>query len=48
MRLSSTQIYIGMEIGYIPRDKGKELLQESEEISKMLHGLIQAVRTRIK
>jgi four helix bundle protein len=43
-----TQIYIGMEISYIPRDKGKEWLQESEEISKMLHGLIQTVRTRIK
>ena len=43
-----TQIYIGMEIGYISRDKGKEWIQESEEISKMLHGLIQTVRSRIK
>lgn len=36
-----TQMYIGMEIGYINRDTGKECVQECEEISKMLHGLIQ-------
>jgi four helix bundle protein len=43
-----TQIYIGMEIGYIDSDTGKGWLYECEEISKMLHGLIQSVRARIK
>ncbi len=43
-----TQIYIGMEISYIPRDKGKVWIQESEVISKILHGLSQTVRSRIK
>jgi four helix bundle protein len=33
-----TQIYIGMEIGYINHEIGKRWLQEAEEISKMLHG----------
>jgi four helix bundle protein len=35
-----TQIYIGMEIGYISREEGKTLLQETEEISLMLGGLL--------
>lgn len=43
-----TQTYIGMEIGYIPRETGKEWIQECEEISKMLHGLIRTVRARVK
>ena len=40
-----TQIYIGMEIHYIGHEDGKRWLQETEEISKMLHGLIRAVKT---
>ncbi len=40
-----TQIYIGMEIGYINNEIGKNWLQEVEEISKMLYGLIRAVKT---
>jgi four helix bundle protein len=43
-----TQVYIGMEIGYIKSDIGKNWINECEEISKMLHGLIRTVRTRIK
>ncbi len=43
-----TQIYIGIEIGYITPDKGKDWILECEEISKMLHGLILAVKARIK
>ena len=35
-----TQIYIGMEIGYIPRDIGKNWIKETEEISCMLNGLM--------
>ncbi|MGA9667133.1 MAG: four helix bundle protein [Gallionella sp.] len=43
-----TQIYIGMEIGYIRNEIEKDRIVECEEISKMLHGLIQSVRARIK
>jgi len=35
-----TQVYVGMEIGYIERELGKEWLRESEEISLMLGSLI--------
>jgi four helix bundle protein len=31
-----TQLYIGMDIGYISRDQGKHWLTEAEEISRML------------
>ncbi len=37
-----------MEIGYITREAGKEWINECEEISKMLHGLIRTVRARVK
>ena len=43
-----TQIYIGMDIGYIDREIGKKWLAEAEEISKMLHGLIRTIRSRDK
>jgi four helix bundle protein len=35
-----TQITIGMDIGYIPKDLGARWLQETREISAMLMGLI--------
>jgi four helix bundle protein len=41
-----TQLYIGMDIGYIDRDQGKHWLTEAEEISKMLHALIRTIRSR--
>lgn len=41
-----TQIYIGMDIGYIDKQLGKQWLTEAEAISKMLHSLIQTVRSR--
>ena len=41
-----TQIYIAMDIGYIDRETGERWLQEAEEISRMLHGLIRNVRSR--
>lgn len=41
-----TQIYIGMDIGYIDKAQGKHWLTEAEEISKMLHALIRTVRSR--
>ncbi|GAA3706755.1 four helix bundle protein [Oceanisphaera sediminis] len=38
-----TQIYIGMEIGYITSEPGKLLLEETREISKMINGLITSI-----
>ncbi len=35
----TTQIYIGIEIGYIEKSTGLKWLKEISEISKMLHGL---------
>jgi four helix bundle protein len=40
-----TQIYIGVEIGYIKRETGARWTREVEEISRMLHSLIRAVRS---
>ena len=39
-----TQVYIGMDIGYIDKGVGNRWLGEAEEISRMLHGLIRAAR----
>lgn len=41
-----TQIYIGMDVGYIDRATGTHWLGEVDEISKMLHSLIRSVRAR--
>jgi four helix bundle protein len=41
-----TQIYIGMDIGYIDRDTGKVWLQGAEEISRMLHAMLRTVESR--
>ncbi len=40
-----TQIYIGIEIGYINPDLGKIWIVESKQISKMLYGLIHSIKT---
>ncbi len=37
-----TQIYIGIEINYIDKEKGKKWIQETKEISKMLYGLMRS------
>ena len=42
-----TQIYIGMEIGYINRETGRAWIQESVEISAMPTGLIKTKRAHI-
>ena len=42
-----TQVYIGMEIGYIDRETGRVWIQESIEISAMLAGLIKTKRAHI-
>jgi four helix bundle protein len=41
-----TQIFIGLEIGYISRDAGQIWLAEAKEISKMIYGLMKTIRTR--
>ena len=35
-----TQIYVGIEIGYIPESIGKEWVREAKEISSMVSSLI--------
>jgi len=39
-----SHIYIGMDIGYIERDIGKNWLRETNEISSMLSGLMKTRR----
>ncbi|MBU4011577.1 MAG: four helix bundle protein, partial [Proteobacteria bacterium] len=39
-----TQIYIGIQIGYINKDKGEYWLKEANELSSMLNGLIKTRR----
>ena len=41
-----TQIYIGMDVGYIDQDQGKQWIEETRELSSMLHGLIKSIRSR--
>ncbi len=38
-----TQVYIGMEIGYIAQEQGKEWLKETRELSAMLVGFINSL-----
>ena len=38
-----TQIYIGMDIGYIPHEKGKTWVEETKQISAMLVGLMKSI-----
>ena len=38
------QIYIGMDIGYIPKDIGRKWIAETTEILAMLSGLIKTKR----
>ena len=42
------QIYIGMDIEYIPKNFGKKWIQETIEISSMLSGLIKTKRGFLK
>jgi four helix bundle protein len=43
-----SQIYVGMEIGYIEKDVGTEWLKESNEISLMLGGLIKTKKSFVR
>jgi four helix bundle protein len=40
-----TQVYIGIEVGYIPRDVGTLWVAESREISAMLTGLMKYLKS---
>lgn len=40
-----TQIYVGIDVGYINRETGRLWLRECEEISRMLHSLIRTFRS---
>lgn len=41
-----TQIYIGMKIGYLPKDKGNQWIAETKEISAMLTGLMNSIKSK--
>jgi len=43
-----TQMFIALRIGYVEKDKGEELIEESREISAMLGGLITTRREKFK
>jgi four helix bundle protein len=43
-----TQIYIGMDIGYIGKAVGDSWLREAKEISSMISGLIRTRKTFLK
>ena len=41
-----TQIYIGIEIGYIEKDSGLKWIKETEIIAKMISSLIKSIKTK--
>jgi len=41
-----TQTYIGIDIGYLDKDVGKQWIMETKEISAMLVGLIRSIRAK--
>lgn len=43
-----TQVYIGMEIGYISQEQGNEWLKETRKLSAMLVGFINSIQTQLK
>ena len=43
-----TQIYIGIDIAYIPKETGEKWIKETQEISSMLGGLIKTKRGFLK
>ncbi|MCU7814975.1 MAG: four helix bundle protein [Candidatus Thiodiazotropha sp. (ex Lucinoma kastoroae)] len=42
-----TQVYIGMDIGYISQDKGKDWTQETRELSAMLAAFINSIQNQL-
>jgi four helix bundle protein len=43
-----TQIYIGMKIGYLPIDTGNQWVAETKEISAMIVGLVNSIKSKQK
>ena len=43
-----TQLYIGIEAGFLDKTQAMKFIQETEEISKMLQGLISKVSTKAR
>lgn len=43
-----TQIIIGMRIGYVPEEIGKDWIRETKEISSMLSGLIKRKKSFVE
>ena len=41
-----TQIYIGMKIGYLSKDKGAQWVTETKEISAMIAGLMNSIKEK--
>ncbi len=41
-----TQVYIGMKIGYLSKDKGTQWITETKEISAMLIGLMSSIKAK--
>jgi len=41
-----TQIYIGMKIGYLSKNKGNQWITETKEISAMLIGLMNSIKVK--
>ena len=41
-----TQIYIGIKIGYVSKDKGNQWITKTKEISAMLIGLMNSINTK--
>jgi four helix bundle protein len=41
-----TQIYIGMKINYLSKDKGNKWVDETKEISAMITGLMNSIKVK--
>lgn len=42
-----TQVYIGVKIGYLPPNKGKQWVAETKEISAMIVGLMNSIKLKL-
>ena len=43
-----TQILLAVDLGYLERAKSESLLQRTEELAKILHGLLRALKIRLR
>lgn len=42
-----TQIYIGIDINYIPQEQGNKWIKETQELSAMIVGLINSIKKQL-